>query len=338
MKKPSRPVIFLILLSLTVSLGSCSSEYQRSKKACLKMVSEGLLKLSPDRAQRFQGKVDEATALCRGGDRAVEFRDTPWVDWANYWGTGDASSKADDKTAFKHVKPTDRGIDGALLDLEYQRLGLIRFNLFDNYTYREYVQGSERTPGNVIKVWDEMRLPPDHPNYGDIGGDGEQICAGDLIRHRTLTGLCNDIKNPLMGSTNTLFARNVQFETSFPRLGENELARNRHGDRLGLLKPDPQLISRRLFTRQQSDSEACGDGYGGEDQDDTDCDYIKAPFFNVLAAFWIQFMNHDWFSHLEEGHNQNEYMKVGCDSSEAEALGCITALWLRRALPQTCQT
>ena len=326
MKKISRIIIFLALLLLTISIGSCKTEvkkeYSRSSAACLRMASEGLLEVGEDRAQRFNGKVEEDTVLCRGGDHAVRYRDVPWVDWANYWGAGDASSLGPDKTGAKHLSPTGRGIDGALLDLEYQRIELIKFNLFDNYTYKKYIQGSDGTPGNVIKVWDEMRLPADHPNYEEVGGDGEQICDGGLIRHRTLTGLCNDIMNPLMGSTNTLFARNVQFETSFPRLGENELVRNRHGDRLGLLKPDPQLISRRLFTRQQSDPEACGNGYGGEDPGNTDCDYIKAPFFNVLAAFWIQFMNHDWFSHLEEGHNQANNMEVGCDSSEAEALGC----------------
>lgn len=32
----------------------------------------------------------------------------------------------------------------------------------------------------------------------------------------------------------------------------------------------------------------------------------------MLAAFWIQFMTHDWFSHLEEGHNRPEWMAVGC--------------------------
>ena len=34
-----------------------------------------------------------------------------------------------------------------------------------------------------------------------------------------------------------------------------------------------------------------------------DCDYKQAPVFNVLAAFWIQFMTHDWFSHLYQGDN-----------------------------------
>ena len=97
-----------------------------------------------------------------------------------------------------------------------------------------------------------MRLPKGHPNYQAVGGDGEQVCKGELIRSRTVTGICNDIRNPLMGSTGQLFARNVEFDTTFPELGRNELTKNRHGDRLSLLKPDPQLIGRKLFTRKQS--------------------------------------------------------------------------------------
>ena len=34
-----------------------------------------------------------------------------------------------------------RGVDGALMDLEYQRMELIKFNLFDNKTYEQYVTG-----------------------------------------------------------------------------------------------------------------------------------------------------------------------------------------------------
>jgi hypothetical protein len=116
-----------------------------------------------------------------------------------------------------------------------------------------------------------------------------------------------------MGSTQQPFARNVQFEATFPDLGQNELARNRHGKRLGLLRPDPQLISRRLFTRAQSAPDKCREGHGLPDYSpDANCDYKRAPFFNVLAAFWIQFMTHDWFSHLDEGHNASEMMPVGC--------------------------
>jgi hypothetical protein len=49
---------------------------------------------------------------------------------------------------------------------------------------------------------------------------------------------------------------------------------------------------------------------------DAQCDYKAAPFFNVLAAFWIQFMTHDWFSHLQEGQNQSEMMAMGCTTQK----------------------
>ena len=60
-----------------------------------------------------------------------------------------------------------------------------------------------------------------------------------------------------MGSTGTPFARNVEFDTTFPDLGQTTLTKNRHGGRIGLLTPDPQVISRKLFTRAQSNPAAC---------------------------------------------------------------------------------
>jgi Animal haem peroxidase len=109
------------------------------------------------------------------------------------------------------------------------------------------------------------------------------------------------------------FARNVQFETTFPDLGKNEVVKNRHGNRLGLLKPDPQVISRKLFTRVQSEPEKCkaDSGLPGGSLE-AKCDYMPAPFFNVLAAFWIQFMTHDWFSHLYQGDNSPQHIPMGC--------------------------
>ncbi len=311
-----------LLLMAMFLLGACNRARNEaikaeaeSLKACDEVIMHGFRPITETREKRFSGKVQEATALCRGGQTAVQYRNTPWVDWANYWGTGDVNSKAPEFVKqVGHLGPNGRGIDGALLDLEYQRIELIRFNLFDNNnTYEEYVKGREGVGGPALKVWRDMRLPKGHPNYREVGGDRNQLCKGELIRYRTLTGICNDIRNPLIGSTNQLFARNMEFDTTFPDLGRIPLTRNRHGDRLGLLKPDPQVISRKLFTRKQSHPDLCRDGYGlpGYSKD-ADCDYKKAPFFNVLAAFWIQFMTHDWFSHLEEGHNQSEYMKVGC--------------------------
>jgi hypothetical protein len=287
---------------------------------------------------RFQGKVeDEARARCRGGETAVKEMSTPWVDWSNYFGAGDVKSPLG-----LHVRD-ERGITAALIDLEYQRMELIKFNLFDNKTFQKYAGTPE---GATLKTWDEMRLLASHPSFGQVGGHGAQLCQGDLIRHRTLTGICNDIRNPAMGSSGQLFARNVEFETTFPDLGQDQLARNRHGNRLSLLHPDPQVISRRLFTRDQSAARNCNQGHGAADSVDANCPYKPAPFFNVLAAFWIQFMTHDWFSHLDEARNDRSQImtNLGCASERkdnieqpltpgrAAELGCRTADKMEAAL------
>jgi Animal haem peroxidase len=310
-------VVLLLLGCATTGLDDAS--------ACVDMVAGGLRPVATDRAARFLGKVQEPTAQCRGGDRTVAWRNTPWIDWQNYWGTADAKSLVPGwSVRGGHVGPNGRGVDGALLDLEYQRIELIKFNLFDNSgTYRDYVSGRGGVDGRALKVWSEMRLPSAHPQYASVGGDGEQRCQGELIRFRTLTGICNDIKNPRMGSSGMPFARNVDFGATFPELGQDELARNRHGDRLSLLAPDPQVISRKLLTRAQAAPDTCRDGRGLPGAPaDARCDYKKAPFFNVLAAFWIQFMTHDWFSHLREGANAPPMMAVGCPPAAAAQLGC----------------
>ena len=305
------------LFALTLVTGGCATIDPRELTACTSYVIEGFRPIATERTGRFLGKVQDNTARCRGGSKAVEGRALPWVDWQNYWATGDGSSLAYGAAdGSGHLAPNGRGIDGALLDLEYQRMEMIKFNLFDNGgTYEQYVRGpkGDGIGGPAVKVWPQMQ------------GDGTIRCQGESIRFRNLGGSCNDIKNPLMGSAGQPFARNVQFETTFPDLGKNEVVKNRHGDRLGLLTPDPQVISRKLFTRVQSQPDKCKEGSGLPNGSiEANCDYKPAPFFNVLAAFWIQFMTHDWFSHLKEGHNQEvngkpDLMPVGCLTP---AVGC----------------
>ncbi|MCQ8103148.1 oxygenase [Methylomonas sp. SURF-2] len=317
------PVLFLMLgfmANVCQAEAVSTAERLKADKACAAMVAKGFRPIAQQQNERFLGKVSETTAECRGGKKALAGRSVVWVDWPNYWGTGDAESKAGGWESItklgKHLNPNGRGVDGALMDLEYQRMELLRFNLYDNKTYETYIKGIGTTPGPIVKVWGEMRLPPNHAQYDQVTGkDGTQVCNGDLIRHRTIDGICNDIFNPAMGSANQLFARNVSFDSTFPDLGANELVRNRHGDRLSLLKPDPQVISRKLFTRAQSKPEACNQGQGlPGNAKNAECDYKKAPFFNVLAAYWIQFMTHDWFYHLREGQNSAARMPVGCAS------------------------
>ncbi|MBI3357774.1 MAG: oxygenase, partial [Nitrospirae bacterium] len=325
-------------------LGGCAADspfgiFADSTKNCAEMVLHADIQtVAKTREQRFLGKVPETTARCVGGKRAESLREGPWLDWPNYWAAGDATSLAPARllSNAKVIGPNAHGINGALYELELQRIELLKFNLFDNNkTYKAYVTGRGGEAGPVLRTWPEMRLPRSHPDFTAVGGDQTQVCRGEFIRFRTLTGICNDIRNPLMGSTHQLFARNVEFDTTFPDLGLNEMTKNRHGDRLSLLKPDPQIISRKLFTRAQVEPKQCNKGYGLPGRaKEAECDYEKAPFFNVLAAFWIQFMTHDWFAHLEEGHNKPEWISVGCATElveniekpvtgkEAEKLGC----------------
>jgi hypothetical protein len=87
---------------------------------------------------------------------------------------------------------------------------------------------------------------------------------------RTIDGTFNDLDNPLMGSVGARFGRNVPLEHTFP---EAEPA---------ILEPSPRVVSRELLTRDE---------------------FIPATTLNVLAAAWLQFEVHDWFSH---GKNQEE--------------------------------
>ena len=87
---------------------------------------------------------------------------------------------------------------------------------------------------------------------------------------RTVDGTLNDLASPLMGSIGTRFGRNVPLDHT---LREPEHA---------MLDPNPRTISRELLTRER---------------------FLPATTLNVLAAAWIQFEVHDWFSH---GKNEEQ--------------------------------
>ncbi len=137
-------------LSLPIVRAHAQDSDVAIRRACLQILVRGPRPLAEDRTARFEGKVAEPVARCRGGEKAVAARSGPWVDWSHYWATGNASSKSsklDDPTLpipplLQHlINRNERGIDGALMDLEYQRMELIKFNLFDNATYQQYVTG-----------------------------------------------------------------------------------------------------------------------------------------------------------------------------------------------------
>jgi Animal haem peroxidase/Catalase len=77
---------------------------------------------------------------------------------------------------------------------------------------------------------------------------------------RTIDGTWNDLDDPGMGSARSRMGANVARRTTDEPL----------------LDPDPRLVSRVLLTRDA---------------------FKPVPFLNLLAAAWIQFQVHDWFSH-----------------------------------------
>lgn len=87
------------------------------------------------------------------------------------------------------------------------------------------------------------------------------------IRWRTADGSFNDLQHPEMGMAGTRFGRNIPLCDA-------------RRDEERLLKPNPRVISSSLLARET---------------------FKPANILSLLAAAWIQFETHDWFSH---GDNQ----------------------------------
>lgn len=93
---------------------------------------------------------------------------------------------------------------------------------------------------------------------------------GRYLVARTDDGSFNDLENPQMGMAGTRFGRNIPLSAIQP---ETEAQ---------LMTPNPRIVSRTLMTREE---------------------FQPATILNLIAAAWIQYENHDWFSH---GNNQED--------------------------------
>ncbi|MBV9311595.1 MAG: hypothetical protein JOZ73_12220, partial [Solirubrobacterales bacterium] len=107
------------------------------------------------------------------------------------------------------------------------------------------------------------------------GGSGNGTAVvSEPPPYRTYDGAQTDPGNPNMGKTGTRFGRNVPPDTTYP-------------EEQSVFDPSPREVSRQLLNRDS---------------------FKPATTLNLLAAAWLQFQNHDWFSHGD--NSETEFLEV----------------------------
>jgi hypothetical protein len=104
--------------------------------------------------------------------------------------------------------------------------------------------------------------------------NGGNAVTSEPPPYRTYDGAQTDPNHPRMGQTGTRFGRNVPPEATYPQ-------------EQSLLDPSPREVSENLLNRDS---------------------FKPATTLNVLAACWLQFQNHDWFSHGD--NSEDEWLQV----------------------------
>jgi tetratricopeptide (TPR) repeat protein len=105
---------------------------------------------------------------------------------------------------------------------------------------------------------------------------------------RTADGSWNNLKDPKEGAARTRFLSNVRLSAIQPETS----ARSQ--------EPNPREVSLKLLARP--------------DGDDGQPEMAIVQFLNLLAASWIQFMNHDWINH---GDTQpDDFITVALDKDD----------------------
>jgi Animal haem peroxidase len=138
-----------------------------------------------------------------------------------------------------------------------------------------------------------------HTGYG-IGASDDWSVGRE--RWRSPDGSFNSLDHPRIGMAGSRFGRNFPLPECVPDSGDD------------LLDPSPRVISQELLAR------------------DT---FIPATTLNLLAAAWIQFETHNWFSHgvPEPGNEFKIPLQPGDDWPERERVdGCMQ---IRRSLADT---
>jgi hypothetical protein len=116
----------------------------------------------------------------------------------------------------------------------------------------------------------ELRAKNLHDGYASGAAQGDRIdepmTDKRFVNARNSDGKFNSTELPLMGCSGMRFGRNFS-RIYTPKPTEEEL-----------WNPNPRILSERFMTRKPGA-------------------FIPATSLNLLAAAWIQFQTHDWFSH-----------------------------------------
>jgi hypothetical protein len=114
----------------------------------------------------------------------------------------------------------------------------------------------------------------------EANGHGGVAVTAEPPPYRAYDGSQTDPTNPEMGRTGTRFGRNMPIEATYPQ-------------EQSMLDPSPREVANHLLNR------------------DT---FKPATTLNVLAACWLQFQNHDWFSHGD--NSETEFIQVPLASGD----------------------
>jgi hypothetical protein len=124
-----------------------------------------------------------------------------------------------------------------------------------------------------------------HDPHVDYKGYGDRTCAEEDSFYRTADGTCYIPDTPYVGAAGVAFGRNIP--TDFVEKNPHE----------NLMNPNPKVVSDVLFTRDKMK---------------------EVPFLNMLAASWIQFMNHDWLTHGKNSESKPHNVRGAGDHSTVE--------------------
>lgn len=263
------------------------------------------------------GKPDDASRPT-GPSAAKRNASTPWVDWQFFEGVDGqlrepgsfarwlGSLAADRNNTFianlagalqgpgtklrdsQSRVAAEVGILAALLNLEMQRIDLLECSMWDTGgAVDTYNPG--KINENRDQTWPAYQFAARSGQYKDEAGNDKTSCSDKDRKYRSLDGTCNALDNPTMGAVGQRFPRNVSFAAA----------------RVTPASPDVGVISDRLLARPDSQLALKRASDLSAEEWEKLQSYRKAPFFNLLAASWIQFMTHDWFSHANRGRNDD---------------------------------